>query len=165
MPIHKLSEHDARKFIAEQHAKYYEVLHDFTRDVVGKIAPPIPQFVVVDSVFRHCGMYDPATHTVQYSLAYCVYAGLQYDLIVAHEVVHAMQDKIFPGKPPHGSDFLWLLRDVCRFPDAGTTHSYPISTVEKVAEELISARGGQRNDLTYRAGSLRAMISQLNKRK
>lgn len=163
-PLHKFSEADARRYIAVQHATYWDLLSRFCREYTHYAPPIVPSYQIVDSVFRHCGQFDPNANVCQYSIAYCVYEGEAYNETVAHELCHAMHCKVYKSKPAHGKDFLFLIRDICKFPKAQTTHNIPIGPVEQIANELIAARGGLRNDSAQRVKSLRERVADLNKR-
>jgi len=162
--IHKYTEAEARQYIAVQHAKYWDTLQRFCREYTAYKPPAIPSYRIVDSVFPHCGQYNPNTNTCQYSLAYCVYEGENYRETVAHELCHAMHHRIYKSKPAHGSDFLWLLRDICKFPDAQATHTLPINVVEQIGNELVEMRGGLANDVSLLDKPLSQRIAELNKR-
>lgn len=162
--IHKFTEGQAREYIARQHCIYWDLLARFCREFTAYKPPAPPSFSIVDTVFRHCGMYSPQRNHCEYSLAYCVYEGENYNDTVAHELCHAMHHRIYKCKPAHGSDFLFLLRDVCKFPNATATHSLPFNVVDQIAAELIEMREGVSNDHSFAGRSLQQRIAELNKR-
>lgn len=172
---HKFTESEARCYITEQHAHYYQHLRYFAMAVGFKPndLPSLPAVKIVDAVNRYCGQYHPATNTCEYSLPFCVYEGEQYNETIAHEVCHCIHPRLY-GKsdPVHGKNFLWLLRDVCKFPKSNAKFDLTFAAAQKIlliSQELIEMRAaagsGGANDIVLAArGNLRSMIEQLNKR-
>lgn len=164
----KMLERDARVFIREQHNKYFEILHSFFRRM--NVKPPTePDYTIVDCIFRHCGQYDPNKHTLQYSIPYCVHAGDEYHITVAHEMSHAFQRYMRTGdcNTPHGETFLWMLAECgIDVSDRKKTifHPYNVVAVDRLAEELKRERGGS-DHITMqpvRRKSLKELIAERN---
>lgn len=173
--LHKFTEQEARCFIIEQHAHYHNLLRYFAMQVGFKPnqLPELPSVRIVDSVYRYCGQYQPSSNSCEYSFPVCIFEGKQYAETVAHEVCHAIHPRLY-GKSSavHGSNFLWLLRDICKFPKATAKWHLTendIANIRTVASELIEMRaaagGGGANDIVLGArGSLKSMIAELQRR-
>lgn len=163
---HQFTEQAARGFIREQHEIYYERLATFLRGFDVEV-PEMPQLVITDAVYTHCGQYTPATHTCQYSLPYCVFAGQAYYATVAHEVTHSFQRCINRNAATHGREFLWLIAE-CGLPNPRQQiyHDFPVASVIAIAEELTAMRGGTSDDISFttRRRSLRDMLAERARR-
>lgn len=136
----RFSVEQAEKFIRQEHSRYYERLQEFCKTFGVPCRLELPRIEIVDSVYTHCGQYSPIQNLCIYSNPFCIYAGEDYAETVAHEVCHAFQLVIKPACSAHGKTFLWLLRDVCGFPNAGAYHSYPVAEVERLAQALKGGR-------------------------
>lgn len=161
----KFTEKQVTEFLAEQHRKWFKVLADRTLNLGYERLPVLPSYSVADAVFDNCGNYNFATNHIQYSLPFAAYEGEVYAETVAHEMCHAFIPVVATGAPTHGSMFLWLLRDACKFPNAQVTGAYTYESFKHVLEaekELTRQRGGLRNMVAFRrtARSLKEMRGQ-----
>lgn len=155
----------AEAFIRTEHERYYLTLRDFCKRMSVPCRLELPRVEIVDSVYVHCGQYSPNENLCSYSIPFCVYAGERYAETVAHEVCHAFQPIVKPACSAHGKTFLWLLRDICKFPQADAFHYWPVAEVERLAQQLKTGR--VINDALPIRGrsSLAALTAMLNKRK
>lgn len=164
--IHKFTEQQAREFIYEQHAIYYNRLATFLAgyDVV---VPAMPTASITDAVYTHCGQYTPSLHQCQYSLPYCVFDGANYFATVAHEVSHSFQYALNQNAASHGREFLWLIAE-CGLPNPKQQiyHSYPVAVVCRIADELKAMRGGVSDDISFttRRKSLKELMQERARR-
>jgi hypothetical protein len=125
--------------------------------------PTLPSLEITDSVYQHCGLYQPELNRCSYSLAYCVMAGDEYIETIVHEVAHAFVHFAWGDCcTVHGAEFMRVMRLAGRdtsSPQARDDvqfHRYPVLAAERLAEELVAerlSRGGVRNDM--KLGTLR----------
>lgn len=152
----------AREFIERQHAEYYQRLLQLAEPYALRL-PELPTIQIVDSVFVHCGQYNPRENVCQYSLPYCVYDGSGYVNTIAHELCHAFADCINANGAAHGAEFKFLISLAlpgCD-PDKEVYHNYPIARVMDIAEQLKAARGGVSSTMSFI--SKRKSITDLRK--
>lgn len=82
------------------------------------------------------GTFRPGNNTCYYSVPYVIACGNEYYETVAHEVCHSYQYALMPKCKPHGDFFLFLMRQVCKFPKHVHRHNFDVRKVKKIARYI-----------------------------
>lgn len=121
----------------ELHRKYCRKLASFARNWGhGSLDIGQPDIEFKVSGTKVGGKYSSAKHCCIYMLDYMAVVDDEYEETIAHEVCHAYQQMILPSSKWHGDFFLFLLRNVCGFKEAGIRHTHPVGKIKVVAEYL-----------------------------
>jgi hypothetical protein len=134
--VSNLPEYDV---VLEWHAKWVEVLEAHCRKMGVDPGPrPTPAFYVSlkERQSPAAGYYRSKEHGCYYPIEFVLVAGERFEGTVAHECVHAYQDKLYKGCRAHGEFFLYLLQEICGFRDRGVGHDYSLSAAKQKRDWL-----------------------------
>lgn len=109
--------------IDEWHFQYCDILNRFHQERGGGPRVIEPRYWLKLRGTRQAGAYYPREHRIMYSVPYALMSPTsQLEETVAHECVHAYQRAIMPECKYHDGFFLFLIRNVCGFRQAGFYH-------------------------------------------
>lgn len=96
-----------------------------------------PRVSITATAHKWAGLYTGGTkHVCTYVLPYAMMQS-DYEITVAHEVVHAFQEQFTGFAAGHGPDFYALMRHAAKQPIAAHTHSYNVLEAFRLADTLI----------------------------
>ena len=121
---------------AELHHEYCERIERWLRlggVLVHDGHRPTPVATVLAP--QWAGLYSPTTNCCHYPVVYSMLAA-DWNVVVAHECVHAYQT-LFSGMPAgHHADFYALMRHAAREPVTMHHHTYDVNEARRLARKL-----------------------------
>ncbi len=109
---------DRHNFWCEHMEKYIDALPGHAP---YHYARPVPEFK--NTAARWAGQYQTKRNRCKYALPYIFMLKNEYDETIAHEVCHAYQKIVYPDSAWHGEMFHYMLRVICGFSGAKSTHT------------------------------------------
>lgn len=137
---------EAVEMLRDEHDAWHARIASWADETHGVVIPR-PRAEIVTRTAKWSAQYSPSSATCSYQIGYVLLVGREYRETVAHEMVHHAQKLVMPESQWHGDFFKYLLRFVCGFRGAKTTHSESPRAARLLGETVRQTLGHERWDL------------------